>query len=167
MEIPENIQQQLNKVNAHIDLSDSTNSVNNLNKAGADLNLTYQAAYSIFSKSIGVITSMIGEVKELDSAITEFKKVSDLSGAALDNYVQKSLSDSQSDLAKYGIRPEIVDEIAEAIRTKYNNEEVVLVDIHELTSAHSEWFEKDGIHPNKDGAKCIANKFADAIKEKN
>lgn len=94
-----NIQQQLNKVNAHIDLSDSTNSVNNLNKAGADLNLTYQAAYSIFSKSIGVITSMIGEVKELDSAITEFKKVSDLSGAALDNYVQK-LSELGSQAAR-------------------------------------------------------------------
>ena len=44
---------------------------------------------------------------------------------------------------------------------------MVLVDIHELTSAHPEWFEKDGIHPNKDGAKSIANVFADAIKEKN
>ena len=77
------------------------------------------------------------------------------------------LNDNQSGLAKYSIRPEIVDGIAEAIKTKYSNEDVVLVDIHELTSAHPEWFEKDGIHPNKDGAKSIANVFADAIKEKN
>ena len=83
------IQQQLNNIHGHIDLGDSTSSVNSLTAAGDRMNLTYQAAYSIFSKSVGAISSMVGQVKELDSAITEFKKVSDLSGAALDNYVQK------------------------------------------------------------------------------
>ena len=73
------------------------------------------------------------------------------------------LNDNQSGLAKYSIRPEVVDEIAEAIKTKYSTEDVVLVDIHELTSTHPEWFEKDGIHPNKDGAKAIAGEVADAI----
>jgi lysophospholipase L1-like esterase len=107
----------------------------------------------------------IKEYQELlDTYLQKESKPKVIIGICAESYY---LSDSQSDLAKYSIRPEIVDEIAEAIRTKYNNEEVVLVDIHELTSAHSEWFEKDGIHPNKDGAKCIANKFADAIKEKN
>ena len=83
------IQQQLNKVHGHIDLGDSTNSVKSLTAAGGQMNLTYQAAYSIFSKSVGAISSMVEQVKELDSAVTEFKKVSDLSGAALDNYVKK------------------------------------------------------------------------------
>ena len=77
------------------------------------------------------------------------------------------LSENNKGLAKFSIRPEIVDEIAELIIERYKNEDVVLVDIHELTSLHPEWFEKDGIHPNKDGARSIANKIADAIKEKN
>lgn len=83
------IQRQLDQVHGHIDLGDSTSSVNNLTAAGDKMNLTYQAAYSIFSKSVGAISSMVGQVRELDSAITEFKKVSDLTGASLDNYVQQ------------------------------------------------------------------------------
>lgn len=83
------IQKQLNDIHPNINLGDSTASINGLTAAGERMNLTYQAAYSIFSKSIGAISSMVGQVKELDSAITEFKKVSDLTGAALDNYVQQ------------------------------------------------------------------------------
>lgn len=83
------IQEQLNKVHGNIDLNNSTESVKQLTNAGNQMNLTYQAAYSIFSKSVGAISSMINQVKELDSAITEFKKVSDLSGEALDNYVKQ------------------------------------------------------------------------------
>lgn len=93
------IQQQLNNIHANIDLGDSTNSVNQLTNAGERMNLTYQAAYTIFSKSVGAISSMVGQVKELDSAITEFKKVSDLSGAALENYV-KQLGDLGSQVAR-------------------------------------------------------------------
>ena len=44
--------------------------------------------------------------------------------------------------ARYNIRPEIVDQIAAALKQEY---------------------EKDGVHPNKDGAKAIADEFADAI----
>lgn len=83
------IQRQLDQVHGYIDLGDSTSSVNSLTSAGEKMNLTYQAAYSIFSKSVGAISSMVGQVRELDSAITEFKKVSDLTGASLDNYVQQ------------------------------------------------------------------------------
>ena len=83
------IQQQLNQIHPNIDLGNSISSVNGLTAAGERMNLTYQAAYSIVSKSIGAISSMVGQVRELDSAITEFKKVSDLTGAALDNYVQQ------------------------------------------------------------------------------
>lgn len=93
------IQQQLNNIKPNINLNNTVNSVNSLTAAGQQMNLTYQAAYSIFSKSIGAISSMVGQVKELDSALTEFKKVSDLSGASLDNYV-KSLGEAGAAVAR-------------------------------------------------------------------
>ena len=65
--------------------------------------------------------------------------------------------------ARYNIRPEIVDQIAAALKQEYEKEDVVIVDIHKLTAGHPEWFEKDGVHPNKDGAKAIAGEVADAI----
>ncbi len=95
------IQRQLDQVHGHIDLGDSTSSVNDLTAAGERMNLTYQAAYSIFSKSVGAISSMVSQVKELDSAVTEFKKVSDLSGKALDDYISK-LADAGSTVARTG-----------------------------------------------------------------
>lgn len=81
------IQKQLDQVHGHIDLSDSTSSVQGLTAAGEQMNLTYQAAYSIFSKSVGAIASMVDQVKEMDSAVTEFRKISELSGASLNNYI--------------------------------------------------------------------------------
>lgn len=95
------IQKQLNNIHPQINLKDATGSVNSLTAAGQQMNLTYQAAYSIFSKSVSAISSMVGQVKELDSAITEFKKVSDLSGKALDDYVSK-LADAGSTVARTG-----------------------------------------------------------------
>lgn len=65
--------------------------------------------------------------------------------------------------ARYNIRPEIVDQIAAALKQEYEQEDVVIVDIHKLTAGHPEWFEKDGVHPNKDGAKAIAGEVADLI----
>ena len=65
-----------------------------------------------------------------------------------------------SKTARYGIRPEIVDQIATALKEKYEKEDVVIVDIHGLTGKHPEWFVKDGVHPNKDGAKAIADEVA-------
>lgn len=54
-----------------------------------DLGLTYQQANEIMSKSLEIIGSMVESVFELDEALTSFKKVSDLSGQSLDNYVDK------------------------------------------------------------------------------
>lgn len=51
--------------------------------------LTFNAANEIFSTTIDIIGDMIGQYAELDAAITEFVKVSDLSGKALDEYVDK------------------------------------------------------------------------------
>lgn len=65
---------------------------------------------------------------------------------------------------EYGIQPKVVDQIVSALQSKYATAEVELIDIHSLTTAHPEWFTKDGVHPNTDGAKAIAEAVAEAIK---
>ena len=67
-------------------------------------------------------------------------------------------------VAEYDIQPAVVDEIAALLQEMYAGEDVEIVDIHSLTEEHPEWFEKDGIHPNNDGAKAIAELVAEAIK---
>lgn len=68
-----------------------------------------------------------------------------------------------SGAARYNTQPEIVEQIAAALKEKYEKEDVVIVDIHKLTGEHPEWFKKDGIHPNSDGAKAIAAEIAEQI----
>ena len=71
------------------EIDDVTNSTRQLNEAGQDLELTFNVAHEVFSKFLSVVKDMTGQVYELDAAITEFKKVSDLTGSALDDYVDK------------------------------------------------------------------------------
>lgn len=70
-------------------------------KSTDDLSLSFQAANEIFSKTIDIISSMAQQVLELDTALTEFRKVSDLSGQALDSYVSK-LTEMGSTVARTG-----------------------------------------------------------------
>lgn len=70
-------------------------------ESGEDLGLTFQQANMIMQQSIDIIVSMVEQVYQLDDAITEFKKVSDLSGKSLDNYVDK-LSIMGSQVARTG-----------------------------------------------------------------
>ncbi len=69
-------------------------------------------------------------------------------------------------LTEYDIQPAIVDEIVESIELYVltNGYRMNIIDIHSLTEAHPEWFAKDGVHPNNDGAKAIAEAVADALK---
>ncbi len=84
----EQIQKQLNKVKgAKIDID--TSSVKQASQDINDLALDFNAANTVFSKTIDIISSLAGQVLELDNALTEYKKVSDLSGSALDDYVDK------------------------------------------------------------------------------
>ena len=71
------------------EIADVTKSTRQLNEAGQDLELTFNVAHEVFSKFLSVVKDMAGQVYELDAALTEFKKVSDLSGSALDDYVDK------------------------------------------------------------------------------
>ena len=60
--------------------------VKNLGSAMEDTSLTFNAANEIFRTTLDVITSMVDQVYAMDSALTEFKKVSDLSGQSLQQY---------------------------------------------------------------------------------
>ena len=101
------IQKQLDKLNpkvkisTDIDTGNAEQQVRGLVDAGSDLGLTYQEANAIMSESIKIISSMVDQVFELDGALTEFKKVSDLSGSSLDAYVDK-LSALGSEVGRTG-----------------------------------------------------------------
>lgn len=62
-------------------------------------------------------------------------------------------------ITNHNIQPLIVDEIAQITRDVAAERGYVLVDIHELTAQHPEWFEKDGVHPNNEGAAAIAQEL--------
>ena len=58
-------------------------------KSVEDLSLTVNAANEVFRTAIDLTSKFIEEIFELDNATTEFKKVSDLNGKALDDYIDK------------------------------------------------------------------------------
>ena len=70
-------------------------------KHAEDLGLTYQQARLIMDKCVDTISSMVEQVYTLNSAMTEFKKVSDLRGSGLEDYVQ-SLSEMGKTVARTG-----------------------------------------------------------------
>lgn len=73
--------------------------------------------------------------------------------------------DPSTGIARFDIRPAIVDEIVERLSLMPTSSlyPFSVIDIHGLTEGHPEWFEVDGIHPNADGAKAIAEVVAEAI----
>lgn len=89
------------KVTGAQDVDNLKKSVSDLNSTTKDTLLTYQAAYDIFSKTISVIQDMVGQVYNLDSAMTDLKKVSDLQGEALSEYVDQ-LTEAGSKVARTG-----------------------------------------------------------------
>ncbi|MBR3810864.1 MAG: hypothetical protein IKJ16_00850 [Agathobacter sp.] len=74
-------------------------------------------------------------------------------------------ADESTGVASYNIQPAVVDEIVDAISLHATTSDfpIGVIDIHSLTEAHPEWFEADGIHPNNDGAKAIAESIANMI----
>ena len=70
-----NIKKQLNQaaqeVKFKVDTKGAVSGLDSLNGAMENTSLTFQAANEIFSRSIEVISSMVGQVYELDTALTE------------------------------------------------------------------------------------------------
>lgn len=70
-------------------LSDADGKVKKLDDSTKDLVFTYQQFRQVLDSVVDVTGKMVEQVKTLDAAQTEFKKVSDLSGQALDAYQDK------------------------------------------------------------------------------
>lgn len=94
------IQQQLNNATQgakiHLDTSSAEGSLDNLN---SKFDVTYQMANKIYQMSKEAIGAMVEQVYTIDKALTEFKKVSDLRGSGLDEYV-KELGESGQIVAR-------------------------------------------------------------------
>jgi len=84
------------KVKTDGSMSKLAGETNRLNQSTQDVINTYQVFSQILNKSVEAIKSMASATIELDSAITNFKKVSDLSGESLDSYVNNLTKVGQS-----------------------------------------------------------------------
>ena len=126
------IQKQLNSLGSKIKfdsttLKDAQKSMDDLGnsaeKAGdkvADTALNFNAANEIFQNTLDIIGSMVDQVYELDSALTEFKKVSDLQGQALQNY-QNHLADLGSTVGR--TTSEMIEAATEFRKNGFNDED--------------------------------------------
>lgn len=99
--IKSQLQEATKGLKVSVDSKDAVDGIDNLDSSIKNASLSFQAANEIFSTTIDIISAMTEQVFELDTALTEFKKVSDLSGTALDNYVEK-LSTMGSTVARTG-----------------------------------------------------------------
>ena len=66
------------------------------------------------------------------------------------------MEDSDGELTSHDLRPAYADIIAEITREAAEELGYPVIDIHTLTTENPQWFEKDGVHPNNDGAAAIA-----------
>lgn len=66
-------------------------------------------------------------------------------------------------VTNHNIQPLMVDEIAQVVKEVAEEKGYTLLDIHALTADHPEWFTKDGVHPNNEGAAAIAKAVGNAI----
>lgn len=82
-------------------LDGAKKSADEAKKSIDDLQLSYQAANAIFRETKEILSDMFEQVVTFDDSLTEFKKVSDLSGQALDDYTSK-LSDMGTEVARTG-----------------------------------------------------------------
>lgn len=100
--------------------SSSSGHINHLSQNARQAELSFQAANEIFQTSIELIGGMVEQVFTLDDALTEFKKVSDLSGSSLDNYVDE-LSEMGATVARTG--SEMVEASTQFRKNGFNDED--------------------------------------------
>ena len=80
--------QDLGKQNT-IGLNVKANGLKEASQEVQNLGLNFNQANEIFRESIDLIESMVDQVFEMNTAMTELQKVTDLSGQSLDDYVDK------------------------------------------------------------------------------
>lgn len=78
------------------DINNATKAVNDNAEAVDSAMLTYQQANLLLQDTIKIVKSMANEVYSLDSALTDYRKVSDLTGKSLDEYVAKLTESGQA-----------------------------------------------------------------------
>ena len=64
---------------------------------------------------------------------------------------------------KYGITDGKVLEECQAVRDLAEEMNLHLIDIHTATAGHEEWYDEDGLHPNRKGAAVIAKTVKEAL----
>lgn len=74
---------------ANSGMRDLDDNVKNTTKSVDDLNLTFNVANEMFQRAKDVVGDLVQEVYTLNDSLTEFKKVSDLRGSGLDNYLDQ------------------------------------------------------------------------------
>lgn len=62
-------------------------------------------------------------------------------------------------ITSHDIQPLVAQEIVQVVREVAQERDCPLIDIYELTAQHPEWFAKDGVHPNNEGAAAIAQEI--------
>ena len=67
------------------------------------------------------------------------------------------------ELTSHDLRPAYADTIAELTQQTALELGCPIIDIHALTEENPQWFAKDGVHPNNDGAAAIAKAVYEAI----
>lgn len=102
------------------EVKNAASSLSNLNDVAEETDLTFQAANEVFRRSIEILSQMASQVYELNTAIIEFQKVSDLSGEDLDDYIDK-LSNMGSAVARTG--SEMVEAATEFRKNGFNDED--------------------------------------------
>lgn len=103
---------------------------------------------------------------ELLSSFCQGEKIPQIYVALCTEAYYTEKSDKSTGLTSFDIQPAIIDEIAETVSINAAQSSDLFmreIDIHALSEIHPEWFEADGIHPNNDGAKAIAELVANTI----
>lgn len=114
------IEAQLKKHKYTLDTKTATAGLRQVNAAGQDINMTFNAANMIFSRSVAAIKAMVNQTYELNSSMTEFKKVSDLRGEGLDNYVE-GLTQAGKTVSRTG--SDMVNAAAQFRKSGFNDED--------------------------------------------
>ena len=122
-QINEKLKQKAPNLKINVDstsVGKASSALGSLRQTINDTSLTFNAANEIFTTTVDIITSMIDQVYELDSSLTEFRKVSDLSGESLNRYVDNlaALGNTVGRTAS-----EMVDAATEFRKNSFNDED--------------------------------------------